>query len=535
MAERNEINVGWTKWLIVLAVVLATAASLTAPRSASAAENPFLNEKFYVDPNSKAKQTEAQWRSEGRTADADELKTISEAPADPRYFAEWTEVGDSGGVEFQVRHWVGVYKAAGALPTIGAYAIPNRDCGSYSGGGFATAQEYKNWIDGFARGIGDDKVVVILEPDALPGMSCLSDAMKQDRLSLLKYAVYSLKSRPNAHVYIDAGHSAWQTPQTMIDRLKQAGIERADGFATNNANFRFSSNEISWGKQVSAGVSGKHFVVDTSRNGLGPYEGGTHSGDCAPQFNPPGRALGTRPTANTGEPLVDAFFWLKQPGESDGACGPYPRAGAWVPEYALGLAQRASSSITADRTAPNTGISSGPAQGSFTRNTSASFEFVASETGAKFQCSLDGAAFAPCASPKLYSSLTSRSHTLRVAAMDTVGNVDSTPATRTWILDAVLPTVTYSKPASDSKTRDRTPTISGIVKDSQTNLAKSNITLFLDGKQIGASKFSYSSSTDKLTFTPGTNLFYARHTARINGRDAAGNIVARQWSFYVTR
>lgn len=82
-------------------------------------------------------------------------------------------------------------------------------------------------------------------------------------------------------------------------------------------------------------------MVDTSRNGLGPYTGGTHSGDCPEWANPPRRALGAMPTANAGEPLVDAFFWLKQPGDSDGMCGGFPRAGAWVPEYALGLSQQA--------------------------------------------------------------------------------------------------------------------------------------------------------------------------------------------------
>ena len=39
--------------------------------------------------------------------------------------------------------------------------------------------------------------------------------------------------------------------------------------------------------------------------------------------------------------LLDAFVWIKRPGESDGTCNGGPPAGSWWPEYALGLAQRA--------------------------------------------------------------------------------------------------------------------------------------------------------------------------------------------------
>ena len=333
--------------LVVLAISIdITSLHSSAPEGEDAAalppsgSNPFAGEKFYVDPNSNARKTADQWRSEGRTADADQMEKIAQSPSDPYYLAEWTE--QQNGIEYYARYWVGVYRAAGSLPTLGAYAIPNRDCGSYSAGGFSTGQQYKDWIDGFARGIGREKAVVILEPDAIPYMSCLTSSQQQERLELLKYAINSLKANPNTYVYIDAGHSGWHPPEVIADRLNQAGIAQADGFTTNTSYFDYTSNEVSWGKQVSALVGNKPFVVDTSRNGLGPYTGGTHDGDCPPQINPPGRALGERPTANTGDSLVHAYFWLKQPGESDGACGPFPRAGAWVADYALGLAQRAS-------------------------------------------------------------------------------------------------------------------------------------------------------------------------------------------------
>ena len=58
--------------------------------------------------------------------------------------------------------------------------------------------------------------------------------------------------------------------------------------------------------------------------------------------NASGRALGARPTAATGNSLADAFLWIKPPGESDGTCNGGPAAGVFWPEYAIGLAQRAS-------------------------------------------------------------------------------------------------------------------------------------------------------------------------------------------------
>lgn len=91
--------------------------------------------------------------------------------------------------------------------------------------------------------------------------------------------------------------------------------------------------------------------------------------------NPVGAGLGVRPTSKTNVPLVDAYLWVKTPGQSDGSCdiaggarawdysqyNPWglsgadaqnhfdplwgrvdPAAGAWFPEQALQLAKNAS-------------------------------------------------------------------------------------------------------------------------------------------------------------------------------------------------
>ncbi len=87
-------------------------------------------------------------------------------------------------------------------------------------------------------------------------------------------------------------------------------------------------------------------------------------------------------------------------------------------------------STSADQTAPETTISSGPS-GSVPDG-QATFGFASSESGSTFQCSLDAAAYTACTSPQAYSGLAKGSHTFKVRAVDASGNVDATPATRTW-------------------------------------------------------------------------------------------------------
>ena len=88
-------------------------------------------------------------------------------------------------------------------------------------------------------------------------------------------------------------------------------------------------------------------------------------------------------------------------------------------------------------TAPETMISSGPS-GS-TSATSASFGFTSDTYGSTFECSLDGSAYAACASPKSYTTLASGSHTFAVRAISPGGTADPTPATRSWSVTAAAP------------------------------------------------------------------------------------------------
>ena len=233
-----------------------------------------------------------------------------------------------------VRPWVneriGVIVAAGALPVFVAYRIPRRDCGS---AGLASPDAYRAWVREIAAGIGGRKAIVILEPDALAGLDCLSSGDQATRLNLLKDAVAILKAQPNTAVYIDAGTSTWHPLGTIETRLNQAGIAIADGFALNIANYQTNASTIAFGDALSAAMGGKHYIFDTSRNGQGPLGN--------EWCNPPGRGLGTAPTTNTGRANVDAVLWIKAPGESDGSCNGGPSPGTFWEAYALGLAQRA--------------------------------------------------------------------------------------------------------------------------------------------------------------------------------------------------
>ncbi len=90
----------------------------------------------------------------------------------------------------------------------------------------------------------------------------------------------------------------------------------------------------------------------------------------------------------------------------------------------------------ADAAAPETTISSGPANGSVISSTTPQFAFGSSEGGSTFQCRVDSAAFAPCSSPHTTSALAAGEHTFDVRAIDATGNIDPTPARRTFVVDS---------------------------------------------------------------------------------------------------
>jgi hypothetical protein len=166
-----------------------------------------------------------------------------------------------------------------------------------------------------------------------------------------------------------------------------------------------------------------------------------------------------------------------------------------------------------DTTPPETTIDSGP---SGTVNaTSASFGFSSSEANSTFECKLDGANFSSCTSPKSYAGLSDGSHTFSVRATDAAGNVDATPATRTWSVDTGAPNTTINtRPAALANSATAT---FGFSSDE----TGSTFECSLDGNA-----FIACTSPRNLT-----GLSEGSHTFRVRATDAAGNIDATPDSY----
>jgi len=302
-------------------------------------DTPLAGATFYVDPSTPAATQAARWDATGRADDARQLDKIGGRP-----IAHWLTGGEPDAVRAEADDYVGRAAAAGQLPLLVAYHIPNRDCGSYSAGGAPSAEHYRAWIRAVAAGIGDRPVAVVLEPDAVAQTLAECRGVSAERYALLSDAVTVLKKAARTHVYVDAGNPTWvRDVGALAGGLRQAGVPRADGFALNVSNFVTTKDNLSYGNWLSDALDGAHFVIDTSRNGNGPWPDGTEVNGAPAWCNPPGRVLGAAPTTGAGMPRVDALLWVKRPGDSDGACRPgEPAAGEWWPEYALDMARRSS-------------------------------------------------------------------------------------------------------------------------------------------------------------------------------------------------
>ncbi|MFJ3905503.1 glycoside hydrolase family 6 protein [Streptomyces sp. NPDC090025] len=374
--------------------------------------------RFYVAPDSRAAQQAVADAAAGASEDAALMTRLAALPQ-----ATWFTGGTPERVRADAAALTERAAAAGQVPVLVAYNIPGRDCGSYSGGGATTSAAYREWIGALADGIGDRRAVVVLEPDGLAALpkDCAGGidpdgSRTTTRLADLGHAVTTLKARPGATVYLDAGNSQWRGVGEMAQRLIDGGVAGSDGFALNVSNFHpterqtryggwvakcvwFATKGPAWGRghtdwcasqfwSAAAPNDGKpgnavsaddpatwhwidawydqtvgqppvaelaHFVVDTSRNGRGAWHPAPGSyADPEAWCNPPGRGMGPRPTADTGQPLVDAYLYVKTIGDSDGSCtrgtgGPVdpvygvvdPPAGGWWPEFAHGLAREA--------------------------------------------------------------------------------------------------------------------------------------------------------------------------------------------------
>lgn len=186
---------------------------------------------------------------------------------------------------------------------------------------------------------------------------------------------------------------------------------------------------------------------------------------------------------------------------------------------------------TIDATTPETHITSGPPE--LTNQSVASFSFAASETGSSFECRLDGASFASCASPKSYSGLADGSHTFDVRSVDSAGNVDTTPALRSWTIDTTAPPPpTLVAPTNGSSTTDSTPAFDwSDVSDA------AGVTYQLQVDNGGNTFPSPDLDQDGLstsTYTPASGLSPGTYSWRVRALDAAANAGPWTSAFTVT-
>lgn len=193
--------------------------------------------------------------------------------------------------------------------------------------------------------------------------------------------------------------------------------------------------------------------------------------------------------------------------------------------------------FTTVATPPDTTIGSGPT--GTVNSASANFSFSSSKAGSTFQCSRDGSAFAACTSPKSYSSLSQGSHTFEVRAIDAQGSIDPTPASRTWTVDTIAPTVNNVSPANTATdvaiATNVTATFSETMDSS--SISDQIFTLTQQGSLSPvAATVSYNSSTSQATLSPSSNLAWnTTYTANITTgmKDSAGNALkqSHSWTF----
>jgi endoglucanase len=329
---RGSRAAGLLSAIALALVLLGAGAGIADGRVARAAQleasaftvNPLAGWSLFRFPDTPAAAAAAQFHARGMTHDAQLMELISSQPT-----AAWL-TQDTSHVLRQVRATTKLASSQGAAAVLVAYDIPDRGCGENAG---ASQSRYLRWIGEIAKGIGPRHTIVILEPDAVS----FAVAGCPISLKLIGSAVQTLLEASGARTYVDAGNPSWITPPSrLVTPLREADIAQAAGFSLNVSNFQTTTANIAYGDELSSLLGGAQFVIDTGRNGNGPD---TNPADAPLWCDPPGRALGSDPTTNTGAPGVDAYLWVKPPGASDGSCRPgAPGGGEWWTTYALELA-----------------------------------------------------------------------------------------------------------------------------------------------------------------------------------------------------
>ena len=352
------------------------------------AVNPFKDVRFFLNPEYTAS---VEATAKNPPDEADVVRKVATYPT-----GVW--LSDIKAVE-NLKGWLDEAKKqqdASGVPTmtvIVVYNLPNRDCSAESSAGELKVEEngetrYRTeFIDPIAaqfKAHPDQPIGVILEPDSLGNMATNMAIPKcqQSRSAYKNGIIHAIKSfhLPNVSVYLDAAHAGWlgwddnraKIAKIFKTVLSEAGGPRMiRGFAINTSNYTHLSNrdgavlepsnpcpnELTYAKTLGEtlamyGFKDHGYIIDTSRNGKGNIRAKWGS-----WCNVHGAGIGERPRVEP-EPGIDAYFWIKPPGESDGVADPSqprfdemcggpdaakgaPQAGQWFESYFLDLVRNA--------------------------------------------------------------------------------------------------------------------------------------------------------------------------------------------------
>ena len=328
--------------LLLLPALLALALILGAPTPA-AAGGSLTGGSFFTDSgNNLAGGVIGRIRRRHPRA-ARLLHTIADQPETKRFGAFDPDPG-AAVAQYLAR---AAEQQPGALPLVGTYRLEHTAACGGSIDSPAAVASYEDWYRRFAQGIGQRRVVVFLEIDALMTARCLSHRGLRVRVGELRSAIGSLASAPNALVYVDGAAADVGNPRFYARILRRIGVGRIEGVFTNATHQDWTSNEIAYGETLVRKVPGLRYVVNTATNGRGPlrpHNRVAHGNTI--HCNPPGRGLGPKPTTDVPAryPHLDAFAWIGQPGRSAGACSATPNpppAGTFWLDYAIALVRHA--------------------------------------------------------------------------------------------------------------------------------------------------------------------------------------------------
>jgi hypothetical protein len=228
------------------------------------------------------------------------------------------------------------------------------------------------------------------------------------------------------------------------------------------------------------------------------YPGTTPSGTFAACTGPAG-------THTPAAPLAEGQFTFEVLA-TDSAAQPDPTPAART--------------FTVDATPPETTIDSGPAAGATIADSSASFGFSATEPGSTFECRVDSAAFAACSGPgnsHTTAPLAEDSHSFEVRAIDAAGNVDPSPASRSFTVDVPDP-----PPAAS----DKEPPETTITKAPKRKSFKRKAKFAFASDEPGS---TFECRLDKGGFQPcGASAKFkvkaGKHKLFVRATDSAGNV-----------